>query len=121
MEEIRIIDFDHFHSEDFDELDIRTKPKTGEEFSDPVDDQPGFFLKIMAESDEIVGATIFYADNWFAALADAFARRDLNHPDVRFFFEQKIKVLAECWTAEQASAAPHPVEESAMLTEAISG
>ena len=78
-------------------------------------------MKITAESDEIVGATIFYADNWFAALAAAFARRDLDHPDVRFFFEQKIKVLAECWTAEQQSAVPNPAEESAMLTEAISG
>jgi hypothetical protein len=117
MEEIRIIDFDHFHSEDFDELDIRTKTKTGEEFSDPIDDQSGFYLKIRAESDEIVGATIFYADNWFATLAAAFARRDLDHPDVRFFFEQKIKVLGECWRAEQQSAAANAATESATPAE----
>lgn len=121
MEEIHIIDIDHWHWEDFDELNIRIKPWSSDEYIDPVDDQANFFLQLTAETDEVTGATIFEADHWFVALADAFARRDLDHPDVRFFFEQKIKVLAECWRAEQQSATPNPVEESAMLTEAISG
>ena len=63
-------------------------------------------MKITAESDEIVGATIFYADNWFAALAAAFARRDLDHPDVRFFFEQKIKSSPSA--GQQNNNPPYP-------------
>ena len=111
MEEIRIIDVDHYHNEDFDELTIRIKPKTEPALCDIVDDERNFFLEVTAKSHEVVGATILEADHWFDELADAFQRRDLTHPDVRFFFEQKISVFAAQWAAEQHTetlAPPQP-------------
>lgn len=101
MEEVRIIHVNHYHNEDFDELNIRIKPRTGDEFVDSVDEERGFFLKADAATNEVVGAMITEADHWFDELADAFKRRDLNHPDVRFFFEQKIKMFAEAWEAQR--------------------
>jgi hypothetical protein len=108
MEEIRIIDVNHYHNDDFDELNIRIKPWVSAEFVDPVDEAHGFFLKVRANNEEVVGATILEADHWFDELAAAFKRRDLTHPDVRFFFEQKIRMFAAQWTAERDAEALAP-------------
>mgnify|MGYP001618224103 FL=1 len=104
MEEVRIIDVNLYHNDDFDELNIRIKPWVSPEFVEPVDEEHGFFLKIRAVNDEVMGATILEADHWFDEIADAFKRRDLHHPDVCFFFEQKIRVFAAQWAAAEQHA-----------------
>ena len=111
--EIRIIEVSHWHYEDFDELNIRIKPRAGAEYVDPVDDDDhNFFLKLTAGTDEVTGATIFEADHWFDEIAEAFKQRDVNHPDVRFFLEQKVRAFAEQWVAEhQSEPAQAPTEE----------
>ena len=116
MAEIRITGHHFDDDPDFDQFYMlinSAKPVTSVAY--PVDEQRDFHLQIDPHTRQVVGAFVYYAADWFAELADAFARRDLDHPDVRFFFEQKIKVLAEQWAAEPQSAAP--AEESAMPTE----
>ena len=113
METLPIIDADHWHHEDFDELNIRVKPQAGLEYAHCVDEDHDFFLWLADDTDEVRGAMVMEADHWFDEIAEAFARRDVNHPDVRFFLEQKIRVFAEHWekerTAEkQAEPSPAP-------------
>jgi len=107
MDETKIIDVNHWHYDDFDELNILVKPKSGPAFYEIVDEERDFYLIVIAKTNEVVGATITEADHWFDELAEAFQRRDLSHPDVRFFLEQKIRVFAAEW-AEQHDTAPEP-------------
>jgi hypothetical protein len=60
-----------------------------------VDGDRGIYLRLDAETDQIVGAIIFHAGEWFDDLARALANRDLNHPDLRFFLEKKLELFAE--------------------------
>lgn len=59
-----------------------------------VDDQHGIYLRRDLESDQVVGAVIFHAREWFAQIAQAFANQDLDNPDVRFFLEKKLEIVA---------------------------
>src|SRR5713226_8065954 len=116
MEEMRITQHDHdVRDEDFDELNllINGNSYTTISYMDPMDDEHAMHLRINAETDEVIGAMILWANDWFKELADAFQRRDLDHPDVRFFFEQKIRVLAEQWAAERKAAVAETASEAA--------
>lgn len=91
-----------------------------------VDGDHGIYLRLDIETDRIVGAIIFHAGEWFDDLARAFANRDLNHPDMRFFLEKKLELYAErqadeisrARENEQLSSAPAPpVEEQRTQTD----
>jgi hypothetical protein len=69
-----------------------------------VDGDHGVYLRLDIETDQIVGAIIFHADEWFDDLARALANRDLNHPDMRFFLEKKLEFYAERHADEISSA-----------------
>lgn len=58
------------------------------------DEDRGIYLRLDLETDQIVGAMIFHAGEWFEEIARAFQNRDLNNPDVRFFLEKKFETLA---------------------------
>ncbi len=98
MEKIVITYVNHYHQDDFDELNLRindlaSQPTSGE----LVDDEHNAFLQVNPETKHVVGATIVYASDWFAEIADAFQRADVNNPAVKFFLEQRIKE----WIAER--------------------
>ena len=102
MEKVKITSYDHdVPDEDFDELNLLINGHTVETHSymHPTDER-AVYLRIDSETEEVIGAMILWANDWLAELADAFKRRDLTHPDVRFFFEQKIKAFAAQWVAE---------------------
>ena len=52
------------------------------------------YLRVNPDSHRVVGATIFHADNLFAELAQAFANKDLDNPNVRFFLEKLLEQFA---------------------------
>ncbi len=60
-----------------------------------VDDDRNFYFRVDPETDHVVGAMALFANDWFEEIAEAFRRHDLNHPDVRFFLQQKVTALAE--------------------------
>lgn len=92
MEKIRISRMSHIRQDDFDELNIHLKDRVSEStVAEVADDEHNAFLQVNPESTQVVGATIIYADDWFTEIADAFQRGDGNHPDVKFFLEQKIR------------------------------
>lgn len=97
MEKIEITSINHFHDDDFDELNIRVNDHSPQNaIAEVVDDAHNAYLQLDPKTNNVVGATIIYADDWFAEIASAFQKRDANHPDVRFFLEQKIRT----WTQE---------------------
>ena len=109
MDQVKISYVNHYHHDDFDELNIRINDCPARPaISQAIDDKHNFFLQVDAESKQVIGATILYGDDWFDELAEAFKRRDLNHPDARFFFEQKIKAFAEQWATQRQA---EPVEQ----------
>ncbi len=92
MAKVTITYVDHYHQDDFDELNLRINDEPAQPASgELVDDEHNAFLKVNPDTKKVVGATVVYADDWFAELADAFQKGDVNHPDVKFFLEQKIK------------------------------
>ncbi len=96
MEEVKIEYINHYHDDDFDELNLRINNDPARALvSQLADDEHNFFLQVDAESHQVIGATVLYADDWFEEIAEAFRRHDLNHPDVRFFLEQKVNAFAE--------------------------
>ena len=114
MEKVKITSYDHnVPDEDFDELNLLINGHTLEmhSYMHPTDER-AMYLRIDSETEEVAGAMILWANDWLAELADAFKRRDLTHPDVRFFFEQKIRAFAAQWATEQhetlASTQPEP-------------
>ena len=114
MEEVKISYVSHYRHDDFDELTVRINDAPARPASSQLaDDAHNVYLQIDAENQRVIGATILYADDWFEEIAQAFQRHDLDHPAVRFFFEQKIKSFAAQWAAEQrtetlAPTSPEP-------------
>ena len=68
-----------------------------------VDDQRNFHFRVDPETGKVVGAMALFANDWFEEIAQAFQRHDVNHPDVRFFLQQLVNVLAQRLTAEPVS------------------
>lgn len=98
MEKVIITYANHYHQDDFDELNLRLNDLTAQPTSgELVDDEHNAFLQVNPETREVVGATIVYANDWFAEIADAFQRGDLEHPAVKFFLQEKIKT----WMSER--------------------
>ena len=96
MEEIKITEYEYKDDPDLGELYMILNGDTTRSGTLwPVDDERYFLLKVNRETSKIVGAVIFHANDWFAEIADAFQRKDLNHPDVRFFMEHKLREFAQ--------------------------
>jgi hypothetical protein len=72
-----------------------------------MDDQRNFYFRVDPETGKVVGAMVLFANDWFAEIAQAFQRHDVNHPEVRFFLQQLVNVLAQRLTAEPPIP-PHP-------------
>lgn len=66
-------------------------------------------LRLDIDTGKVVGAMIMPSNSLFDELARAFASRDLNHPDVRFFLEKKLELYAERHREELESALTSPV------------
>ena len=84
---------DYHYYPDSDELDLVInvdKPQPA--ISVYVDDD--FYLRVNPDTQQIVGATILNASEVFADLARAFALKELDDSNVRFFFERKIESFA---------------------------
>lgn len=60
-----------------------------------VDDERNFYLRVAPDTGEIVGASALFANDWFEEIAEAFRQHNINHPDVRFFLQQKINALTK--------------------------
>lgn len=109
MAQVKITYINHYRRDDFDELNVRINDLLAQTTTGEVaDDEHNAFLQVNPETHEIVGATILYAQDWFAEIADAFQRADVSHPAVAFFLEQKI----QAWIAErekQRQVEPMPV------------
>lgn len=100
MEKVKITNVDHFHSDDFDELNIRVDDNlTQNSVAEIADDDHNAYLQLDPGANTVIGATILYADDWFAEIANAFQNKDLSNPNVRFFLEQKIN----SWIQERQS------------------
>lgn len=98
MEQVKITFVNHYRQDDFDELNVRINDLSAQATTSEVaDDEHNAFLQVNPETHEIVGATILYAQDWFAEIAEAFQRADMSHPAVVFFLEQKISA----WIAQQ--------------------
>ena len=105
MEKIKITDFYFYDDPDLSELDVfinTDKPPMG--ISIPVNDDAGeqydVYLNVDPDNHRIVSATIFYSANLFEELAQAFANKDLNNPNVRFFLEKKLEAYAQAHADE---------------------
>ncbi len=95
MEQIKIAALDHYQGDDFDELTIRFREASSHPtYASVADDENNIFLLRDAETQEIVGATILYAKDWFHKLAEAFQSMDLDNPEVHLFLQQKLQALA---------------------------
>lgn len=106
MDQIKITSVNHYHGDDFDELNIRfDNQNSNPTFADPVADEHNVYLQVDAETDTVVGATILYADDWFQEIAAAFQRHDLDNPAVRFFLGKKLEQLIEKRDAQTESPA----------------
>lgn len=53
------------------------------------------YLGLNEDTGEIITGFVLDADHLFDDVAQAFAKRDLNHPDVRFLLERKFELYAE--------------------------
>ncbi len=85
---MKITDY-HYYT-DSDELDLvinTDKPQPA--VSIYVDDD--FYLRVNPDTHQVVGATILNASELFAELARAFALKELDDSNVRFFFERKVE------------------------------
>ncbi len=112
MEALKITDFYFFPDPDISELYLQINsdkplPATSELVNDEMGKRYAVYLRVEPDTDKIVGATIMYADNLFQELARAFANKDLNHPDVRFFLEKKLEAYARAH-ADELQPAPTP-------------
>lgn len=95
MEQVKIHALDHYQDDDFDELTIQFQDApSSATYAVVADDENNIFLNKDVGTDEVVGATIVYARDWFRKLAQAFADVNLDDPDVRLFLEQKLRALA---------------------------
>lgn len=91
MEKMKITDY-HYYP-DSDELDLVInvdKPQSA--ISVYVDGV--FYLRVDPDTHQVVGAMIMNASELFADLARAFALKELDDSNVRFFFERKIEASA---------------------------
>ena len=70
------------------------------------DDQHGIYLRRDLENEQVVGAVIFNAQEWFDQIAEAFAKQDVNNPDVRFFLEKKLESVANGDASSQQTQPP---------------
>lgn len=92
MDEIKITSVNHYQGDDFDELNIHLDNQSpNPTYADPVDEQHNFLLRVDAVTEQVVGATILYANDWFDEIASAFQNHDVNDPAVRFFLEKKLE------------------------------
>lgn len=94
-QELKITQFRADQDPDIDELVLlinRDEPHPARNIL--VDDKHGIYLRRDLETDQVVGAVIFHARDWFAEIARAFANQDLNNADVRFFLEKKLEHAA---------------------------
>ncbi len=85
---------DVFYNEETDELDLVInvdKPQPA--ISHLVEDD--FYLRINPETNKVVGAIIFNASLYFLELARAFAAKEFNDPNVRFFLERRVESFAQ--------------------------
>ena len=116
---MKVKDFFFFSDPDLAELDLfinTDKPHAA--ISIPVNDDTGenydVYLRVDPETYKVVGATIMYSDRLFEELAKAFANKDLNNPNVRFFLEKKLEAYAQAHADElkvSEEAIPTPGNE----------
>ena len=105
MEKIRITKFEFTNDPDYSELFmwLNNEPPQSE-YAVPVNDETDepyyVHMDVNPETHKIVSAFVIHADNLFEDLGRAFASKDLNHPDVRFFLEKKLELYAERHAAE---------------------
>lgn len=105
MEELNITHMELEEREDFSELYIlinTDKPQAADSYL--VDDDHDFYLRVEPETEKIVGAFALFAADWFKEIAAAFEKGDLNHPDVRFFLQQKVNEMASRLPEEMENA-----------------
>jgi len=96
MEQVNSIKLEHYQDDDFDELTIQFRnTASNPTYAVVADDENNVFLNKDAETDQVVGATIVYARDWFQKLSQAFGEMNLDDQDVRFFLVQKLRALAE--------------------------
>lgn len=69
-----------------------------------VDDERNFYFRVNPDTGQVVGAMALFANDWFEEIADAFRRHDLEHPDVKFFLQQKVNALRERLDAEMRAS-----------------
>ena len=94
-QELKITQFQSDTDSDVDELVLLINQDAPQPARNVlVDDQHGIYLRRDLESDQVVGAVIFHAREWFEQIARAFVDQDLNNPDVRFFLEKKLEMVA---------------------------
>lgn len=82
-----------FYNQDTDELDLVInvdKPQPA--ISHLVEDD--FYLRINPDTKQVVGATIFNASHYLGQLAQAFASKAFDDPNVRFFLEHRVESFA---------------------------
>ncbi|MBI5033410.1 MAG: hypothetical protein HZB51_23055 [Chloroflexi bacterium] len=53
------------------------------------------YLRVNPDTQQIVSATIMNASQYLGRLAHAFALKEFDDPDVRFFLERRIESLAK--------------------------
>ncbi len=70
-------------------------PTTSIPVNDETSEPYHAYLSINEDTNEVITGFVLGADNLFDDIARAFANRDLNHPDVRFFLEKKFELYAE--------------------------
>lgn len=76
--------------------------------NDDTDENYHVDLRVDPETNKIVGAMIMYSDNLFEELAQAFANKDLNNPNVRFFLEKKLEAYAQAH-ADELKVSEEPI------------
>ena len=93
--ELKIRQIERNRDADVDELYVLVNSDTPQPARNVLaDEDHGIYLRLDLETDEIVGAMIFHAGEWFEEIARAFHDQDLNHPEVRFFLEKRLQALA---------------------------
>ncbi len=99
MEEMKITQVFFDNDPDVSIIDLvlnedKPMPAVSVPVNDDTDEKYDVYLRVAPGTGKIVGAMIMYSDNLFRELAQAFANKDLNHPDVRFFLEKKLEAYA---------------------------
>ncbi len=54
-----------------------------------------FYIRINPETNQVVGATLFNASEWFGELARAFASKSLDNPEVNLYIQRKLESLLQ--------------------------